>query len=277
MSDIDHILRRVESFLDVQKELYGPLLFDASEVPIWTDAPQTKETQPVAAPAGESEPVAETDIHPPQHTPTETNRTAMPASGTDPEFLSDIDSLEKLRELCESAEVLRTDLSGTNLVFGKGNPQADLMIIGEAPGAEEDKLGEPFVGRSGQLLTQILKAIQFEREDVYIANILKHRPPDNRDPSPDERARSLPYLLKQIELINPKLILCLGRISAQTLMDVKSTMKEMRGTFHKFQDKYELMVTFHPAALLRNPNWKRDTWEDVKLLRKRYDELKGKP
>ncbi|MEX0928402.1 MAG: uracil-DNA glycosylase [Balneolales bacterium] len=203
----------------------------------------------------------------------------LPESSNDTETagkLADIRSLNELELLCRSSDLLKTDLAGTNLVMGSGDPDADLMLIGEAPGKQEDLQGEPFVGRSGQLLTKILKAINFERKDIYISNILKHRPPDNRDPLPDERLRSLPFLLKQIEIINPKLILCLGRISAQTLLKNKESMKNMRGTFHPFMDKYELMVTFHPAALLRNPNWKKETWEDVQLLRKRYIELGGK-
>ncbi len=184
-------------------------------------------------------------------------------------------TLEELFDICLTADVLRTDLADTRLVFGTGNPDADLMLIGEAPGLQEDKQGEPFVGKAGQLLNKILAAISFRREDVYIANILKHRPPNNRDPLPEERDRSLPYLYRQIELIQPKLILCLGRISAQTLLNTSEPMKNLRSRFHPFHNGVELLVTFHPAALLRNPAWKRDTWEDVKLLRKRYDELTG--
>ncbi len=184
-------------------------------------------------------------------------------------------SLEELFDICLTAEVLRTDLADTRLVFGTGNPDADLMLIGEAPGLQEDRQGEPFVGKAGQLLNKILAAISFRREDVYISNILKHRPPNNRDPLPEERDRSLPYLYRQIELIQPKLILCLGRISAQTLLNTSEPMKNLRSRFHPFRDGVELLVTFHPAALLRNPAWKRDTWEDVQLLRKRYDELTG--
>lgn len=186
-------------------------------------------------------------------------------------------TLKELEELCRKADVLRTDLEGTQLVFGVGNPDADLMLIGEAPGAEEDKQGEPFVGKAGQLLNKILDAINFKREDVYIANILKHRPPNNRNPKPEERERSLPFLLRQIDLINPKLILALGKVSAQTLLDKNLSLTKMRGQFHKFRGKYELLATYHPAALLRHAKWKRPTWEDVQLLRKRYDELGGQP
>lgn len=185
-------------------------------------------------------------------------------------------TLEELRELCEASDNLKTDLEDTNLVFGIGNPHADLMLIGEAPGYYEDQQGEPFVGKAGKLLNKILAAINFQRDDVYIANILKHRPPKNRDPKPEERQRSLPYLRRQIELIDPKLILCLGRVSATTLLDRDDSLKNMRGKFHPFMDR-DLMVTYHPAALLRHPQWKHPTWEDIQLLREKYDELGCKP
>lgn len=185
-------------------------------------------------------------------------------------------SLTELKSLCEESEVLKTDLNNTNLVFGSGNPTADLMIIGEAPGEIEDQQGEPFVGKAGQLLDKILNAINFNRTDVYIANILKHRPPKNRDPKPEERKKSLPFLLKQIELVNPKLILCAGKVSGNTLLNSDLSLKQMRQKFHNFNG-IELMVTYHPAALLRNQHWKRPTWDDVQLLRARYDELKGNP
>ena len=185
-------------------------------------------------------------------------------------------TLDDLYAICETAEELRTDLSDTNLVFGVGNPAADLMIIGEAPGEQEDLQGEPFVGAAGQLLNKILEAIRFSRDDVYIANILKHRPPGNRNPSSSERERSLPYLIRQIDLIQPKLILCLGRVSGTTLLERDESLKNLRGRFYPFRGA-ELTVTYHPAALLRNPQWKRPTWEDVQEVRKRYDALNGKP
>jgi uracil-DNA glycosylase len=186
-------------------------------------------------------------------------------------------TLDDLRLLCEKhKDLLRTDLEDTNLVFGVGNPNAKLLIVGEAPGENEDKQGEPFVGKAGQLLDKILEAIQFSRKDIYIANILKHRPPKNRDPLPEERERSLPFLLRQIEIIQPKLVLCLGRISARTLLGLPDTVSlaQLRGKFHPFMNNtIELTATYHPASLLRNPNWKRPTWEDVQMIRNRYDEL----
>lgn len=192
-------------------------------------------------------------------------------------YIDKCNSLDELKTLCKKADVLRTDLDETQLVFGVGNPNADLMIIGEAPGAEEDKQGEPFVGKAGKLLDKILDAINFKREEVYIANILKHRPPNNRNPKPEERERSLPFLLRQIDLIEPKLILAVGKVAAQTLLDKNLSLTKMRGQFHDFRGKYQLLATYHPAALLRHPKWKRPTWEDVQLLRKKYDELGGRP
>jgi uracil-DNA glycosylase len=166
-----------------------------------------------------------------------------------------------------------------NFVFGTGNHGARLMLIGEAPGADEDEQGKPFVGRAGKLLTDILKAINFEREDVFICNILKCRPPGNRNPMPEEIAKCEPYLLKQIELIKPDFILCLGAYAGQTMLRTKEPLGKMRGKFFNFEYQghaAKLMVTFHPAALLRNPNWKRPVWEDVKLLRSEYDKEKEK-
>lgn len=190
--------------------------------------------------------------------------------------LAACENLDELKQLCETADELRTDLQGTNLVFGVGNPSADLMLIGEAPGEQEDIQEEPFVGKAGQLLNKILSAINFSRKDVYIANILKHRPPGNRNPNDTERQNSLPYLYRQIELVDPKLILCLGKISGTTLLGKDTALKNMRGTFYPFNDA-ELTVTYHPAALLRNPQWKRPVWEDVQRVRERYDALGCNP
>ena len=163
----------------------------------------------------------------------------------------------------------------TNFVFGVGNPNADIVVVGEAPGADEDAQGEPFVGRAGQLLNKILEAIQFKREEVYICNILKCRPPNNREPLPEEIELCEPYLWKQMEIIKPKMILCLGRIAGQSLLKTNDTLGALRGKFFDYRG-IKLMVTYHPAALLRNPNWKKPAWEDVQLFRKTYDEMKSK-
>jgi len=159
-------------------------------------------------------------------------------------------------------------------VFGVGNPNADLLFIGEAPGKDEDLQGEPFVGRAGQLLTKILKAINLERSDVYIANILKCRPPKNRDPRADEIACCEPYLVHQIKLIDPVLIVALGRVAGQTLLRTDSTLSALRGKVHDYHGT-DMVVTYHPAALLRNSNFKRPTWEDMQEIQKLYlDKLK---
>lgn len=162
----------------------------------------------------------------------------------------------------------------TNFVFGVGNPKADVMFIGEAPGADEDAQGEPFVGRAGQLLNKILEAVQLKREEVYICNILKCRPPNNRDPETKEMETCTPYLFKQIELINPKFIISLGRIAGQWLLQTNESLTSLRGKIHDYRG-YRLIITYHPAALLRNPNWKRPAWEDMKMFKKAYDELKA--
>jgi len=160
----------------------------------------------------------------------------------------------------------------TNFVFGTGNPEADLMLIGEAPGREEDLEGAPFVGAAGKLLDKMLAAISFKREDIFISNILKCRPPENRDPQPDEIEACKPHLLQQIKLIQPKIICALGRISAQVLLQTKSALGQLRGKFHDFNG-IKFLVTYHPAALLRYQQYKRPAWEDLKLLRREYDNL----
>lgn len=157
-------------------------------------------------------------------------------------------------------------------VYGVGNPKADIMFIGEAPGKNEDEQGEPFVGRAGKLLDKILEAIDLSRSDIYIANILKCRPPGNRDPQPGEMEHCFPYLKEQIALIQPKLLCALGRISSQALLQNTLALGKMRGVWHSYQG-IPLRVTYHPAALLRNPNFKRGCWEDIKILRAEYDRL----
>ncbi len=161
----------------------------------------------------------------------------------------------------------------TNFVFGTGNPNADIMVIGEAPGADEDAQGKPFVGAAGQLLTKILAAIGIEREEVFIANIIKCRPPNNRRPEKSETEQCEPYLMKQIELIQPKFILAVGLTAANTLLKSENKMGEIRGKPIDFHGT-TMIVTYHPAALLRNPSWKQATWDDVQLLQKMYVESK---
>jgi DNA polymerase len=182
------------------------------------------------------------------------------------------ESLDQLNSLICNCTNCGLHKGRNKFVFGSGNPNADVMVIGEGPGAEEDKQGLPFVGRAGQLLTDILKAIKFSRDEVFIGNIVKCRPPDNRTPLPEEMETCIPYLAKQIELIKPKLILCLGLTAAKGLLKKKDSLTSLRGQVFEYEG-IKTMITFHPAALLRNPNWKKDCWVDVQKFRKLYDEL----
>ena len=158
------------------------------------------------------------------------------------------------------------------IVFGEGNPRSTLVFVGEAPGREEDLQGRPFVGKAGDLLTRIIEAIDLTRDQVYIANIIKCRPPENRNPLPDEIATCLPFLQKQLAAIKPKIICALGTFAAQTLLATEERISLLRGRFYPYQGAL-LMPTYHPAFLLRNPQHKRDVWEDMKKIREEY--LKG--
>lgn len=183
--------------------------------------------------------------------------------------------LEKLKRemlVCHKCPLSKTR---TNLVFGVGNPMANLMFVGEAPGRDEDLQGEPFVGRAGQLLTKIIEAIGLKRSDVYIANVLKCRPPGNRNPLPEEIVLCMPYLIEQIGIIQPKVLCALGTFAAQTLLNTKAPVGTLRGKFHDYKG-IPMMVTFHPAYLLRNPNDKVKVWEDMKRVRDLLGELSGK-
>jgi uracil-DNA glycosylase family 4 len=173
---------------------------------------------------------------------------------------------EKVQE-CTRCPLYAT---ATNGVPGEGNPKADLVCVGEAPGGKEDATGRPFVGQAGQLLTKILAAVDLKREEVFIVNVLKHRPPGNRNPLPAEVEACGPYLIRQLELIKPKVIVAFGTFAAQTLLQTKTPLGQLRGLVHRYHGT-PLVVTYHPAALLRNPSWKRPTWEDVKLARRVLD------
>ena len=183
-------------------------------------------------------------------------------------------SLEEHREAICACTGCPLGYTRTKFVYGVGHPQAKIMFIGEAPGRDEDLQGEPFVGRAGKLLDKILAATGFNRQDVYIANILKCRPPDNRDPQPDEMKACLPYLKEQIRLIKPSLICALGRIASHGLLETAVPLGKLRGRWHRFAGT-PLLVTYHPAALLRFPEYKRETWEDMKLLLAEYERLHG--
>lgn len=184
--------------------------------------------------------------------------------------LSGLTTLETVAELIRPCTLCELSRTRTQTVPGEGNPSADLMCVGEGPGASEDETGRPFVGAAGQLLDQILAAIDCPRNTVYIANIVKCRPPGNRKPLPDEAVSCLPYLHRQIALVRPKVLLALGGTAAEWLLGTKQSLGSLRGKVHNFAG-VPLVVTYHPAALLRNPNWKKPTWDDVRIARQLLD------
>ena len=285
-------IREAHALLALQREIAGPFRYLDAPAPA---APQTAETTPEAplptvsptvlvepapadpAPEPLSDPsspaVADLFVSPPEPgpevsslSPTERIEALIPADSP----LREMTSLDEVAAWVAQTVLVPIDAERQNPVFGTGDPHAGLMVIGEAPGADEDRTGEPFVGRAGQLLDKILAAVLFERSEVYIANILKSRPPNNRDPLPAEVEAHIPILYKQIALVQPRLILAVGKSAGNGLLGKTASLSSLRGTFHDFHG-IPLMVTYHPAALLRNPNWKRPTWEDVQLLRTRYD------
>lgn len=175
-----------------------------------------------------------------------------------------LNDLEEEVNRCRKCDLAR---SRTNIVFGQGNANAKIVLVGEAPGEQEDKTGQPFIGPAGQLLTKMLKAINIDREDVYICNVLKCRPPLNRDPFPSEIRECSNFLDRQLDIIKPRVILALGRVAAQRLLNIDGGMKVFRQKIHKYQN-YPVIVTYHPSALLRNQKWKRPAWEDLQFLEK---------
>ena len=195
-------------------------------------------------------------------------------AGINPDLIARLPSLGGIAEKVQECRRCPLYATATNGVPGEGNPNAGLVCVGEAPGANEDATGRPFVGQAGQLLTRILAAIDLGREDVFIVNVLKHRPPGNRNPRPEEVEACSPYLIRQLELIKPKVIVAFGTFAAQTLLQTKTPLGQLRGLVHRYHGT-PLVVTYHPAALLRNPAWKRPTWEDVKLARRVLDSATG--
>ncbi|MEE8576956.1 MAG: uracil-DNA glycosylase [candidate division Zixibacteria bacterium] len=187
---------------------------------------------------------------------------------TSPQYESLVDHVGAI-DNCQQCSLGKTR---NKFVYGVGCTTAKLMFVGEAPGADEDRLGEPFVGRAGKLLDKILGAMQLDRDSVYIANILKCRPPSNRDPQPDEMDCCMPYLHEQIRLIKPSMICALGRIAAQALLSTKTPLGRLRGQWHEFEN-VPLLVTYHPAALLRFAQYKKETWKDMQLIMARMQEL----
>jgi DNA polymerase len=279
-------LREARSLLAFQREIVGPVRYLAGSRPapetaspaqtsaadaLLADAPRPPDDAP---PPDASDDVPDLFGSLPDPSQDETLSPYERVEALIPEDhpLHEMGSLDEVRDWLARTELVPIDRDRINPVLGTGDPSADLMVIGEAPGADEDRQGEPFVGRSGQLLDKILEAVLFQREEVYITNILKSRPPNNRDPLAEEVAVHIPVLYKQIALVRPKVLLAVGKSAGNGLLGRSSSLASLRG---KFQDFYglPLLVTYHPAALLRNPQWKRPTWEDVKLLRTRYDQL----
>lgn len=179
--------------------------------------------------------------------------------------------LNELKDICASCEKCELSKTRTNCVFGVGNPDADLMFVGEAPGEQEDRSGTPFVGRAGQLLDKFLYAVDIDREDVYIANILKCRPPKNRDPLPFEEEQCIGYLREQVAAIKPKIIVCLGRIAAMKLIKPDFKITQEHGVWFK-KGNYLMTAVYHPAALLRDPRKKEDMLEDMKKIKAKLSE-----
>ena len=181
-----------------------------------------------------------------------------------------LDTLDAVAERIRTTYCCELCPNRTNAVPGEGNPKARLVLVGEGPGATEDATGRPFVGQAGQLLDSILEAIDVPRSSVYITNIVKCRPPQNRKPLPDEIAACLPYLYRQLDLIAPKVIVAMGGTAGEALLGVRKSLGELRGKVHTYNG-IPLVVTYHPAALLRNPNWKKPTWDDVRIARQLLD------
>lgn len=252
------IFDKLESYLKQQEETYGSTLFFDKSIQM-EEKPEAKDIKLKKAGSEEF------SFHPlesPEHAPD--------LFTEQPEWMNS-NNLDELYQKIHNCKKCPLGESRNKFVFGSGSPTADIMVIGEAPGRDEDLQGEPFVGRAGQLLTKILESINLKREYVFIGNIIKCRPPNNRRPSDEEVSHCEPYLMKQIELIKPAFILALGLTAVDTLLKSRHKMADIRGDVLDYHG-IKMLVTYHPAALLRNPNLKKAVWEDMKKLRKMYDE-----
>jgi DNA polymerase len=246
---VEDPLDQIKNFFEVQRVLYGPQRLLSVKL---KEHPGEPETGPAGNLGKASKPAS------PAERMADSSR-KKPAIGSDHPLVQFYHEIKT----CTKCALGHTR---THFVFGSGNPEADLMFVGEAPGRDEDLQGKPFVGRAGQLLTLMLQAIDMERSDVFIANVLKCRPPNNRDPLPEEIEQCEPYLLKQIDLIRPKLIVALGRFASASLLRTKAALASLRQDVHDYNG-VPLIVTYHPAALLRNPQMKAEAWEDLKKIR----------
>lgn len=273
-SNRNSVLDELKAFIENEQRLFGAmLLYEAPKPkPRETNRAATSnlDVQDSPAPTGAAaKPMTTKQVRPAVEEPLLFD---VPKPPITTEAWGSATSLDELnKQICECRKC-PLGATRTKFVFGVGNPNATLMFIGEAPGADEDAQGEPFVGRAGQLLTKIIEAIHFKRSDVYICNILKCRPPNNRKPTVEESELCKPYLKKQIQLVKPKVIVCLGLTAAENLLGTTESMSKLRGRVMQYEG-VPVMITYHPAALLRNPNWKRPTWEDVQAVRKLHDEL----
>ena len=266
-------LEAAERYLRQQQGLYGNIIYRSSvqetTAAVTYPAPAEERIEPRAV-VHEPPPMPQMmPAHEPVHT---VAPPPAPVRHAVHEAWQDTCSLADLNAAICTCKKCPLGATRTKFVFGVGRIDSGVMVIGEAPGADEDAQGEPFVGKAGQLLNKILEAVKFARTDVFIANILKCRPPGNRRPAPAEVELCEPYLWKQIELVRPKIILCLGLTAAQTLLKSTASLGVLRESVQTYRG-IPLIVTYHPAALLRNPNWKRPTWEDVQKFRKMYDDI----
>ena len=232
---------------------------------------QTLRQTPVIQPISEEIAVPRKSTPVPQSAPAETTAPTVPPPPVQTDA-ADIPELQKNVMQCRMCKLANTR---KNIVFGEGNPQARLMFIGEAPGADEDESGRPFVGRAGQLLTKMINAMQFTREEVYIANVIKCRPPFNRNPEPDEVACCMPFLEEQIRLVNPECIVLLGAIATRFLLKHEGAMGKIRGTWQSYKN-IPVMVTYHPSFLLRTESAKRDAWQDLQKVMAKFGKFHKK-
>jgi uracil-DNA glycosylase family 4 len=250
----------------------GPLrnaYLDALGIDRWVPRNSSAEE----ANAGVTTTAAAVPVPLPRTVPTSLAPVSAPDSWTSLPPTDDWDVLRERVAGCTACDLCKTR---TQAVFGVGNTRAEWMVVGEAPGAEEDRQGEPFIGRAGQLLNAMLLAIGLPRETVFIANVLKCRPPGNRDPKPEEISKCLPYLSNQVALLKPKIILVVGRIAAQNLLATDLPLARLRGKLHSFGEaNTPLVITYHPAYLLRTPADKRKAWEDLKFARATYAKIVG--
>ena len=244
------------------------------EPPAPTSTPRTRPAQPRTQPPRPASPTPVSAAEPPTRVVTHSSIGLFEAKDYNvdiPEGLSKKEQLDVFAEQLADCTLCPLHQGRNKVVFGAGNPDADLMFIGEAPGRDEDAQGIPFIGRAGQLLTKIIEAMGFTRDEVYITNINKCRPPNNRAPMPDEMAKCEPFLLRQIKIIEPKVICLLGATAVRGLLQVKQGITKLRGTFMEWNGVL-VMPTYHPAYLLRNPHAKRDVWEDVQKVRDKVRE-----